>query len=373
MIASRIDTPRIAGTARCLLGPAARTVLTAGTVRLPAAPCVSRGMTSLTRALHTLLGAPRAGLLALLISCGALVLQTRPASAATPAERNEAALATVQMMAGTSPSITAQSGGGYFVAFQANTGFVWTLTVTGNGGGFIRNWYFGMKAGTSPSTTVLSGGTPEMAFQANTGSLWSFYVAGCCYYYFNWNLAMMAGTSPSLAALSGGGYEIAFQANTGSLWIVGSKGIGSWGFGMMAGTSPSIAALPGGGFQIAFQSTMGHLITAGSGTGSRFLDAGPGMMAGTSPSITTLSGGGVEIAFQDNTGHLIAIGNASPPTITAVLTPAHPASTGWYNRATGAPHRPLCLQLCLARDRRDLSCRLYLPGGSKPEPQRHGH
>jgi hypothetical protein len=52
------------------------------------------------------------------------------------------------MAAGTSPSITALASGGHQVAFQANTGILWTVGPDG-----ITNWQLGMAAGTSPSIT----------------------------------------------------------------------------------------------------------------------------------------------------------------------------------------------------------------------------
>ena len=76
----------------------------------------------------------------------------------------------------------------------------------------------------------------EMAFQANTGSLWSVGADP----HGDWHQGMKAGTSPSIAGLSGGGYEMAFQANTGVLITVGSAGNRNWGAGMKAGTSPAI-------------------------------------------------------------------------------------------------------------------------------------
>jgi hypothetical protein len=50
------------------------------------------------------------------------------------------------MLAGTSPSIAALPSGGYEVAFQANTGNLWTVGSADNG-----DHKLGMLAGTSPS------------------------------------------------------------------------------------------------------------------------------------------------------------------------------------------------------------------------------
>jgi hypothetical protein len=91
-----------------------------------------------------------------------------------------------------------------------------------------------MMAGTSPSITGLSGGGFQAAFQANTGSLWTVGSAGSR----DWKLGMMAGTSPAISAL-GGGFQIVFQANTGILWSTGSGGTRNWNLGMLAGTTPS--------------------------------------------------------------------------------------------------------------------------------------
>jgi hypothetical protein len=116
----------------------------------------------------------------------------------------------------------------------------------------------------------------EIAFQANTGSLWT--VGGDPH--GSWGAGMMAGTSPAITALPSGGYQVAFQANTGHLWTVGAQGSGDLGYGMMSGTSPAIAPVSGG-YEIAFQANTGHLWSAGAlGTG----DDGYGMLGSTSPS-----------------------------------------------------------------------------------------
>jgi hypothetical protein len=123
------------------------------------------------------------------------------------------------------------TGSRYEVAFQANTGSLWSVGTDNHG-----NWSQGMMAGTSPAITALSGGGYEMAFQANTGSLITIGSAGNR----NWQLGMKAGTSPAITGLPGGGFEVAFQANTGSLWSVGTDNKGAWNLGMKAGTNPAI-------------------------------------------------------------------------------------------------------------------------------------
>jgi surface antigen len=203
------------------------------------------------------------------------------------------------MMAGTSPSIAGLPGGGYEMAFQANTG---DLIVFGNAGNV--NTHQGMMAGTSPSIAASPTGGYQVAFQANTGNLYTYNSSSGA---ANLQQGMKAGTSPSIATLPGGGYEMAFQANTGDLIVFGNAGNVNTHQGMMAGTSPSIAASPSGGYQAAFQANTGNLYTY---TASGAANLQQGMKAGTSPSIAALPGGGYEMAFQANTGNLIVFGSA---------------------------------------------------------------
>jgi hypothetical protein len=206
------------------------------------------------------------------------------------------------MAPGTSPSITALAGGGFQVAFQANTGPLWTVGTAGN-----TAWPLGMKAGTSPSIAGLSTGGFEVAVQTNGGDLWTMG-QGPGAEDIDWHLGMAPGTSPSITALPGGGFQVAFQANTTSLWTAGTDGTTNWSLGMAPGTSPSITALPGeGGFQVAFQANTSSLWTAGTdGTTNWSL----GMAARTSPAITGLPGGGFQVAFQANTSSLWTAGTA---------------------------------------------------------------
>jgi cell wall-associated NlpC family hydrolase len=86
----------------------------------------------------------------------------------------------------------------------------------------------------------LTGGGYQIAFQANTSNLWVTGAAGTA----DTGLGMMAGTSPSITALPNGGYQILFQANTGEMWRYSPQtGIAPVGLGMMVGTSPAVAAL----------------------------------------------------------------------------------------------------------------------------------
>jgi hypothetical protein len=76
----------------------------------------------------------------------------------------------------------------------------------------------------------------EVAFQANTGSLWTDGGVGTG----NQGLGMLAGTSPSITRYNTAGYETAFQGGNGDLWAQGSNGGGDLGLGMMPGTCPAL-------------------------------------------------------------------------------------------------------------------------------------
>ncbi|HET9173138.1 MAG TPA: hypothetical protein VFN97_27165 [Actinospica sp.] len=195
------------------------------------------------------------------------------------------------MLPGTSPAIASTSTG-YVEAFQANTGYLYLTSATST-----WNTQEGMMAGTSPAITALPGGGWEVAFQDNHGFLYTMDASG--------NLTdstegMKAGTSPSIAA-NGSGYQVAFQSNTGFLynWSPGG-GADDTQLGMMAGTSPSIAELSSGKFVEAFQDNNGFLWTQSS---DGPVDSEEGMMGGTSPAIAA-SGGGYQVAFHANTGFL---------------------------------------------------------------------
>jgi hypothetical protein len=54
------------------------------------------------------------------------------------------------MWPGTAPAISGLAGGGYEVAFEANTNSLWTVGTAGN-----SNWNLGMQPGTSPSIVGL--------------------------------------------------------------------------------------------------------------------------------------------------------------------------------------------------------------------------
>jgi hypothetical protein len=117
---------------------------------------------------------------------------------------------------GTSPAIADVSNyyDDFEVAFEAANASPqgpWDLVTIAVGGGEITptNWGLGMMKGTSPAITALpTKDSFQLAFQANTGDLWSVGDAGNRDY----GLAMMAGTSPAITALAYGSYQAAFQA-----------------------------------------------------------------------------------------------------------------------------------------------------------------
>lgn len=229
------------------------------------------------------------------------------------------------------------------IAFQANTGSLWTWTVNG-----AHDMRLGMMAGTSPSVAPLSGfaSDHEIAFQANTSSLWTTGAFG----QGDMRLGMMPGTSPSIAGIN----RIAFTANTGRLWVTGDgevgypvayrsspsmalagatavvaftdPGVGGAGYEhgdvvvytsdefdttrhAMAGTSPSINARQ----DYAFQESSGELYVSSSPSLS-----GAHMKAGTSPSINDKG----DVAFQASTGHLWVNGTDTNVSMMAGTSPS---------------------------------------------------
>jgi hypothetical protein len=230
-----------------------------------------------------------------------------------------------RMMAGTSPGITALPTGGDETAFQSSTGTLWTA-----GALDTTSWQAGMMPGTSPSIAALANGGYEVAFQANTTALWTVGSAGIR----NWGLGMLPGTSPHIVGLANGGYEVAFQANTTALWTAGSAGVLDWRLGMLRGTSPSIDSLPNGGYQVAFQANTTALWTVGS---AGDLDWGLLMQPGTSPSIACLPGGGFEVAYQAKNTALVTVGAAGdtvwPVGMMRGTSPSITAAPGGYETA----------------------------------------
>ena len=141
------------------------------------------------------------------------------------------------LMPGTSPSITTLASGDFAIAFQRADGELCTSDPDHD----LWPRGLGMMAGTSPTIAAYAGSQLyAIAFQANTGSLWTLdpYLSGGQ----DRQLGMMAGTSPSIATYSNEKlYAIAFQANTGRLWTLDPTGKFAREVTMNSGTSPSLA------------------------------------------------------------------------------------------------------------------------------------
>jgi hypothetical protein len=161
----------------------------------------------------------------------------------------------------------------------------------------------GMMPGTSPDAALLTDGQIIVAFQANTGQLWTAGArAGPTVY------GMARGIGPSVAAGTAGSYIIAFAGAADGILVSfdGSK-LTAWGAQVAEGTSPSVAVSPDETFRIAFQGSDGMLWTAGP-TG--VLSTGEQMMPGTRPDICALEISGYELAFQNPAGEIIVTGDS---------------------------------------------------------------
>lgn len=194
----------------------------------------------------------------------------------------------------------------WIVAFQADDS---NLTIIQGENRAVSNLQLGMMPGTSPSVGT-SEGDPFIAFQANTSYLWVWTEQGA----LDTKLGMMPGTSPSATKAPGWGKVIAFQANTGNLWFWSEKGgTVDTKLGMMGGTSPSIFADYYGSFGIVFQANTNNLwgYYPDANVGRDML---LGMMPGASPAVSKVSNSAMyyesgtrpshRIAFQANTGSL---------------------------------------------------------------------
>jgi hypothetical protein len=155
-----------------------------------------------------------------------------------------------------------------------------------------------MLAGTSPSITAEPNGTYSYAFQANTGGLW---VNGV-----NFKLGMMAGTSPSITTQGLNGYEVAYQANTGILWLASPGGAATnTGLAMLAGTSPGIAELSTGGYAAVAtapqcpDTCIDEFYVDINGTLENIFSLGGAPTSSASPSVTSLANGVIDLAFED--------------------------------------------------------------------------
>ena len=152
----------------------------------------------------------------------------------------------------TSPSITAIPEGNHYVAlvaFEANTGHLWTWENFADAAGYGADTGLAMaedEMATGPSigVDVAGGGTAAVAFRGADGDLWTWngYAGGDAINYADTGLPIAADTSPSIdTALPGSGVAVAFQNKDYGLW--------TWyGYAGTAGSgAPSGYATPGGG------------------------------------------------------------------------------------------------------------------------------
>ncbi len=239
------------------------------------------------------------------------------------------------MMAGTSPSIAAQSGGSYEVAFQANTGILWIYSSLS--GTAVPTGY-GMNPGTSPSIVALPNGGYEVAFQgAGNGKLWLYTNAA-----YPTTVQMAPGTSPSMVVWPNGNWEVAVQNSNNDLQLYGSLVSGDLGYGIMSGTSPSIT-MQGGSYVVAFQANTGGLWVYGPAGG---WPTGNNMASGASPSIAALPSGDWMVAYQGSNGDLsmygtlgsadtyYKMGPGTSPSI--IVPPPTPSTPTGFSYTTGS-------------------------------------
>jgi len=106
-----------------------------------------------------------------------------------------------------SAALSAQTS--WEAAFQGSTGTLWVVNNSYYTSAAATNTGLAMMAGTSPSITGLTNGGYAVAFQGPTGNLWVYdSVSGGT----EFGLGMMAGTSPAITVGAGGTWEAAFQA-----------------------------------------------------------------------------------------------------------------------------------------------------------------
>jgi hypothetical protein len=277
-----------------------------------------------------------------------------------------------QLASGSSPAISANSGGGYTEAFRATDGDLWRAgsslpltstrifefastspgSVLPGGFAFVGNsnaLEFADPAGTvsDPDLAEVGGGTSpaaltasgldEVVFADGINDLWTLNLATSSA--SDTTVAMQAGTSPSIAGTgaAAGQADIAYHGSNGDLWVLPLGGSPKdLGLPMAPGTSPSITEVAGDTDVIAYADPGGSLREVSpAGAGGPI---GVSMAAGTSPGITGDSGGGTVVAVQSSAGHLVtydsgtgaltdtglALMSGSSPDITATAPLAFP-------------------------------------------------
>lgn len=190
---------------------------------------------------------------------------------------------------------------GFSVAFQGSNGDLWTV----DQGGTPHDTGLGMAPHTNPAAmeTCVAGICPiYVAFQANTGILWTLNMRTGAP--TNTGLPMLAGTNPSLSYTSTGAVEVAYRGPNGDLWTyVAGVGGHDTTLPILGRTSPSISMTPNSGEPvIAYQSPIGGWMCMLYSDGSNPC-VSVAMDAASSPSITyaantSFTGDGVEVAFE---------------------------------------------------------------------------
>jgi len=159
---------------------------------------------------------------------------------------------------GTHPSVAALPcgmSGLWQMAWQGTDGYLYVSSATGP-----VNLGVQVAAGTSPSLTELTGGGYEIAYHAPGGTLgWAGTAVTVV---TGGSTAMAPGTDPSIAPLPDGNFRAVWQGANTDLFTTGPNGPIDLGVAMQTGTSPSLTKLDNGDSAVAVQSANGHLWTA---------------------------------------------------------------------------------------------------------------
>lgn len=248
---------------------------------------------------------------------GGAVSFADPSSRQTTAELHSIAAGNgPAVRSGTRVSI-APVAGDFDEAYQGTDGNLWIVLT----GGRAAATGLGMAVGTSPSIVALDSSNVEVAFQANTGALWTYNtLTGVAH---SVGFGMAAGSSPA-AALTSSGVAIAFANQNGDLCVVdpvtGFGGFGTPTAPVAPGTSPAITYIlhQTDGYEIAYQAPDHSVRTADFGHSATFptpLTAA----AGTSPAITTLPNGEIDLASAGTNG-LVTDWKLGASNVTGVAT-----------------------------------------------------
>jgi hypothetical protein len=203
------------------------------------------------------------------------------------------------------------------IAFQANTGYLWTANPT-------QNLAVAMASGSSPALSSIG----QIAIQNSAHQLVTLGPDGKQ----AWPLYVNAGSSPSIVATpapsSPQPYTAAINADkTGDLWTVGTSGSKNWGAVLAPFTNPSIAGTPAA-YAIAFQNSSGMLEVLNQ---SRLVATSDQLAGGSSPSITKIAtsstGNEYEIAYRSTQGTLSTV-TVTPGGVATAVSTSHALAAG---------------------------------------------